>query len=486
METKIKCFDLNDFEDQRIAQLVKCNISGGVLNDPIMINCGHSFCKSCAEEYFEENSECPTCQTEVKKDQFKESTPSIEILATLKMTCPLKDSGCSHSALYKSMLTHYDSCEYKIKHCSQCEFKGTEEELDTHVPICPKREISCMFCFGKICFDQVKEHSENCDCVEIQCTQGCGEKIKKKDLELHLQLYCQKSVSKCCYESIGCLFSGNKEELIEHCNDPFAIIVHEKLKTVRENKNHQEMMSRFDELSLKLNTNIHKNPNDEFYNPDKPEKQLVSFKKKTIPPPPKIKALPVLETANKTIKKMQECLKLKSNQMNLVSSKKLNSSFFSSFHKGDNIKVKNKGMTVVGGDKCELVIAKQPAESMKTYTFRIDSCNSWVCLGMVNIEKVKTLNYNLRHGYTDHGCYFLYNNGFHLIDSRATSFYPSPSFSYKQGDIIDITWNSQRNFIQFINKNTNLVTKIYLDSLATNLHPAVHCLSNNCQVTYLG
>jgi hypothetical protein len=492
MESKIKCFNLEDFEDQKIAQLLKCNISGGVLNDPIMVNCGHSFCRSCAEEYFEVNTQCPTCKTEMDKDQFKDSTPSLEILQTLKMTCPLQESGCSHSDLYKSMLSHYSTCEYKVKSCKQCDFKGTEEELTAHIPTCPKREISCMFCFNKICFDELKEHSENCDCVEVQCPEGCGDKVKKKNLALHAQLYCEKSVSKCCYESIGCLFEGNKEELIEHCNDPFAIILHEKLKTVRENENHKEMISRFDELSTKLDTQIHKNPKDKYYNPLEPEKQLKSFKKLGIPPPPPLKRnIPMKASSgnrliNQTTKKMQECLRLNSNQINLANSKNLNPSFFSSFHKGDNIKVKNRGNTVVGGDKCELVIAKEPAQSMKTYTFQIDASSSWVCLGMVNIEKVKALNYNLRHGYSDNGCYFLYNNGFHLIDSRANSFYPNPTFAYKRGDIIDITWNSQRNFIEFRNKTSNLMTKIYLDSTATNLHPAVHCLSNKCQVTYLG
>lgn len=480
-----KCFNVEDFEDQKIAQLLKCNISGGVLNNPVMINCGHSFCKSCQDEYFKTNTQCPICHTEINKDEFKESTPSIEILSSLKMTCPFKESGCSYSDLYPSMITHIDNCEFKPLNCEQCNFIGTAKELSSHSPKCPKRKISCMFCFNKICFDEIKEHSENCVYVEVKCPQNCNQKIKKKNLDLHIQLYCDNSITKCCYESIGCLFSGNKEEIIEHCNDPFVIIFHEKLKTVRENKNHEELMNRFKELSLKIDKFAQSNKQINKF--DKLEIEQIPLKKIENDLNKNNQSLKKKysfnDLLNETGKKMEQSLKMITNEFCL---KKTNSSFFSCFDKGDSIIISNDGMSVMGGGKYEIIVARKPAQSMKTYSFRIDSCNSWISIGMVNIEKVKILNYNLRHGYHHHGCFFLYNNGFHLRDTQPITFCPSPTFGYTVGDIIDITWNSQQSTIEFVNQAKNLSTKIYMGSLAVNLYPAVHCLSNKCRITYLG
>ena len=44
----------------------ECPICIETVNTSVRLNkCGHSFCKSCIETWFEENKKCPICKTEV-------------------------------------------------------------------------------------------------------------------------------------------------------------------------------------------------------------------------------------------------------------------------------------------------------------------------------------------------------------------------------------------------------------------------------------
>ncbi|RWS29531.1 hypothetical protein B4U80_01725 [Leptotrombidium deliense] len=60
MKTTVKLIDLNDH--------IKCKLCGGYLIDATtIIECLHSFCKTCIVKYLEENKCCPTCDTQIHK-----------------------------------------------------------------------------------------------------------------------------------------------------------------------------------------------------------------------------------------------------------------------------------------------------------------------------------------------------------------------------------------------------------------------------------
>jgi len=67
------------FISEAKTECIECNICSSVMNEPITLECGHSFCKKCIYCPIETtvpnlnivipalNNKCPTCRNEIKK-----------------------------------------------------------------------------------------------------------------------------------------------------------------------------------------------------------------------------------------------------------------------------------------------------------------------------------------------------------------------------------------------------------------------------------
>ena len=68
--------------DPNILKDLSCSICLSLFTDPVMLQCGHSFCQTCVHEYWEKNSvrECSLC-----KQFIPEGDPPINF--SLKSLC---------------------------------------------------------------------------------------------------------------------------------------------------------------------------------------------------------------------------------------------------------------------------------------------------------------------------------------------------------------------------------------------------------------
>ncbi|KAK3740036.1 hypothetical protein RRG08_001521, partial [Elysia crispata] len=57
-----------------------------------------------------------------------------------------------------------------------------------------------------------------CPESSVKCRYKCGKKLKRRQLEDHLQS-CPKKPTECPYKSLGCTFEGNKEDVRVHAKD---------------------------------------------------------------------------------------------------------------------------------------------------------------------------------------------------------------------------------------------------------------------------
>ena len=51
------------FEDQDLPDDLKCIICMDVYINPVVLGCGHSFCKDCLKDLLKDKPVCPTCRT---------------------------------------------------------------------------------------------------------------------------------------------------------------------------------------------------------------------------------------------------------------------------------------------------------------------------------------------------------------------------------------------------------------------------------------
>lgn len=117
--------DLSPKEIERF----ECTICFNWLNEPLLTDCGHKFCKSCLEGWLKKNnSGCPSCLHD-NPDVFPDNFTRREILS-IRKSCKFRMQGC------KIRLSPLEL----DKHMKECEFNR-----DSNLFLCHYNSIGCSF-----------------------------------------------------------------------------------------------------------------------------------------------------------------------------------------------------------------------------------------------------------------------------------------------------------------------------------------------------
>lgn len=184
-----------------------CYLGKGILNKPLVTECGHTFCAKCLEEWFTKSNNCPFCATDLtnSKDHCSVNVTISGIIDKLDIFCENRqylndkeDSNLQDSCLwqgkYGDLKKHLEKeCDFSESKCTNgnCSFKGIKKVLTQHLPNCMYRNITCGSC-GKadIYYIDKQKHDEVCEGRNIPCLLGCGLELKRKDYLLHRRRDC--------------------------------------------------------------------------------------------------------------------------------------------------------------------------------------------------------------------------------------------------------------------------------------------------------
>jgi hypothetical protein len=184
-----------------------CYLGKGILNKPMVTECGHTFCAKCLEDWFTKSNNCPFCGTDLtnSKDYCSVNVTISAIIDKLEVFCQNKqylsdneDTNsqdiCLWQGKYGDLKKHLDiECDFSEKQCANgnCSFKGIKKVLTQHLPNCMYRNITCGSC-GKadIFYIDKQKHDEVCEEKNIACLLDCGLEIKRKDYPLHRRRDC--------------------------------------------------------------------------------------------------------------------------------------------------------------------------------------------------------------------------------------------------------------------------------------------------------
>ena len=189
--------------------------------------CGEHFCQSCIVSFLEGKKPCPSCN-EAEFLVMLNKKVQHKVLA-LEVCCTMKDRGCGWTGKLECLDTHLDiytgNCQHIDVECSnKCGELVQKCILSNHLANnCAKRWYSCKYCGFKSTFDAVtNEHWSMCPHYPVQCPNVCSViTIERCDLEYHLERCTMQEVD-CEFKYAGCDETFLRQDLEEHMKDNTA------------------------------------------------------------------------------------------------------------------------------------------------------------------------------------------------------------------------------------------------------------------------
>lgn len=218
----MSCFDSDLFKDQTKIQeeIFRCLVTGEVLNDPVIDECGHTFCKGCLKElYNSDDSSCPLSREPI---DLCLSVPNLTVkrmIDGLEIRCFNSSKGCVWEGKVSEMDGHIAVCEYQFVTCTRkCGLWFVRKDLDAHAETCLRRMVDCENCKKNLPYNiYINNHlPRDCPEIVIMCPNKCGLKTKRNIVQTHLGGACPNKMVRCCFNEVGCKFMTRQKNLKSH------------------------------------------------------------------------------------------------------------------------------------------------------------------------------------------------------------------------------------------------------------------------------
>ena len=208
-----------------LSERLICPICQLALKAPQLTKCGHHFCKTCLYECLSRRGVhyCPTCRRKLKRSEiFPNNALKREIL-DLNIKCDQLKKGCQWMGELRSREDHDEECPYVDEKCSnECGDIVIRRAMENHLQEqCPRRMTRCEHCDLRMEWNELEHHYEKCPNYPVECRYNCGETLLRHKMAEHVghQGTCPKSILDCKLKDVGCLFRGNRQELVKHGKD---------------------------------------------------------------------------------------------------------------------------------------------------------------------------------------------------------------------------------------------------------------------------
>ena len=179
-------------------------------------DCGRTLCEPCLKRTVEERETCEgeDCLQPTKYNPNPYITQSFKNLTFRCQNHP----KCQETFTYKDLPYHI--CSHIQMKCpiSECEWEGESQELEKHLPQCPKEIIICQNegCGNEHQRGNMEDHISECMLQNILCPQLCGFEGRRGELEEHLTTLCSLVQVDCEYKGRGCEYNPLRKDYQDH------------------------------------------------------------------------------------------------------------------------------------------------------------------------------------------------------------------------------------------------------------------------------
>ncbi|XP_062521135.1 TNF receptor-associated factor 5-like [Corticium candelabrum] len=142
-------------------------------------------------------------------------------LLGLHVRCKNREEGCDWIGELRAVKNHIKKiCKFVFKQCPLvCGKRVKRHQIESHVQNeCQLRSVKCEHCRKEVKYLLMKNHTPVCPRFPVSCVFQCGQTLPREEMKVHVdkQGTCPTALLKCDCREVGCEFKGTRSELEEH------------------------------------------------------------------------------------------------------------------------------------------------------------------------------------------------------------------------------------------------------------------------------
>jgi hypothetical protein len=241
----LDCYPEEIFDNPKAIKNFVCPIKFGILRDPVVDKCGHTYCDECIKSWVEANQKetCPLTGLNMDKTQLAPNLIVRSLLEEMSIKCIHFKKGCEWKGDLSKLLSHIrsDCHEVRVK-CAHglCRKFIQRKKYQAHLDACEFKPTECKLCKKIFPNNEMEFHLEGCEFLMVHCDQDCGGSIARCKLEAHKKVECPNTTIPCHFSTLGCSAKIKKRDEQTHVKDSYfehILLLKDKLeKTSFENQ----------------------------------------------------------------------------------------------------------------------------------------------------------------------------------------------------------------------------------------------------------
>jgi hypothetical protein len=101
-----------------VSKHLMCIVCQDLFNDPKRLNCGHTYCGDCLNEWIKSNKICPICRVKICQKNIGRDLIAFNIINDMEVTCNNKGNhiltlGCPWKSTLNNLVNHLKYCCYE-------------------------------------------------------------------------------------------------------------------------------------------------------------------------------------------------------------------------------------------------------------------------------------------------------------------------------------------------------------------------------------